>query len=80
MDISRGYVDEHGRARRVGGKDLTATAVYPGTLALKVADLLDEHFKTLKPTPVVNELDMELMDSSDTSSSDSGLEDLVGPQ
>ncbi|CAE7466554.1 NEFH [Symbiodinium sp. CCMP2592] len=58
MDISRGYVDERGRARRV-------------------ADLLDEHFKTLKPTPVVNELDMELMDSSDTSSSDSGLEDLA---
>ncbi|CAE7171134.1 unnamed protein product [Symbiodinium microadriaticum] len=60
MDISRGYVDDRGRARRV-------------------ADLLDDHFKTLKPKPVVDELDMELMDSGDISSSDSGLEDLVGP-
>lgn len=84
----------------MGGRDLSSTAVYPGTLALnvaclalaklvgahieppivvKVGDLLDEHFKNLKPIPAVDELDMELIDSADTTSSDSGLEDLVGP-
>ncbi|CAE7248908.1 unnamed protein product [Symbiodinium microadriaticum] len=78
MDISRGYVDVNGRARRVGGKDLTKTAIYPGTLALKVAELLDEHFKTLIPRAIVDEMDMELEDTNDAASSDSGLEDLIG--
>ncbi|CAE7806256.1 unnamed protein product [Symbiodinium sp. CCMP2456] len=78
MDISRGYIDEHGRSRRVGGKDLTKTAVYPGTLALKVAELMEEHFATLKPRASVSELDMELCDTNDADSSDSGLEGLVG--
>ncbi|CAE7943435.1 unnamed protein product, partial [Symbiodinium necroappetens] len=61
----------------VGGKDLTKTAVYPGTLALKVAELMEEHFATLKPRASVSELDMELCDTNDADSSDSGLEGLV---
>ncbi|CAE7948834.1 hypothetical protein AK812_SmicGene48131 [Symbiodinium microadriaticum] len=69
MDISRGYIDAMGRPRRSG--------VYPGTFALKVADSLLEHFKTMKPKPVVNEEDMQLFDGSEDDS-DSGLENLVG--
>ncbi|CAE7689606.1 unnamed protein product [Symbiodinium sp. CCMP2592] len=56
-DISSGYVDRHGRARRVAG-------------------LLHEHFKI--PRSRVDETDMELHDTSDGCSSDSGLEDLIG--
>ncbi|CAE6973304.1 unnamed protein product [Symbiodinium sp. CCMP2592] len=78
MDISRGYIDVQGRHRRVGGKDLTATAIYPGKFAMNVADLLDTHFKTMKPEPVVDEVNMELFDDTDDASSDSGLENLVG--
>ncbi|CAE7228513.1 unnamed protein product [Symbiodinium sp. CCMP2456] len=78
MDISRGYTDPSGRSRRVGGKDLTATGIYPGTFAMKVAGLLDNHFKTMKPKPVVEEESMELYDDSCDESSDSGLENLVG--
>ncbi|OLP91089.1 hypothetical protein AK812_SmicGene27264 [Symbiodinium microadriaticum] len=43
-----------------------------------VAGLLDNHFKTMKPKPVVDELEMQLFDDSDDDSSDSGLENLVG--
>ncbi|CAE7786920.1 unnamed protein product [Symbiodinium sp. CCMP2456] len=78
MDISHGYVDAAGRERRVGGKDLTATGIYPGTFAFKVADQLDKHFKTMKPKPAVDEENMLLYDDSDGDSSDSGLENLVG--
>ncbi|CAE7766890.1 unnamed protein product [Symbiodinium necroappetens] len=78
MDISRGYTDPSGRHRRVGGKDLTATGVYPATFAMNVAGLLDNHFKTMKPKPMVDELEMELVDDSCDESSDSGLENLVG--
>ena len=88
---------------QVGGKDLTATGIYPGTFAMKaarlkpqhpvtvcvcvesvpaniaqVAHILDNHFKTMKPKPVINELEMELFDDSCEESSDSGLENLVG--
>ena len=39
---------------------------------------MDNHFKTMKPKPVINELEMELFDDSCEESSDSGLENLVG--
>ncbi|CAE7679140.1 unnamed protein product [Symbiodinium sp. CCMP2592] len=70
MDISRGYFDPAGRHRPTG--------IYPGTFSMKVADLMDKHFKTMKPKPVVDELEMELFDDSCDESSDSGLENLVG--
>ena len=49
----------------------------PANIA-QVAHILDNHFKTMKPKPVINELEMELFDDSCEESSDSGLENLVG--
>ncbi|CAE7924603.1 unnamed protein product, partial [Symbiodinium sp. KB8] len=64
----------------VGGKDLQASGIYPGTFAMKVADLLKDHLA--KSWPNINEMEMVIDDSSDTrdADSDSGLENLVGVQ
>ncbi|OLP73326.1 hypothetical protein AK812_SmicGene47468, partial [Symbiodinium microadriaticum] len=80
LDVSRGYTDGDGRKRRVGGKDLTATGVYPGMMALKVAELLR---KSLANAPTVHRIieeDMVLHDTAGDDDSDSGLEDLVGSE
>ncbi|CAE7184681.1 Rrbp1 [Symbiodinium necroappetens] len=78
MDISRGYTDSLGRKRRVGGTDLTATGVYPGTMAMKVAGLLQKHLANAPSTHAQDEQDMELFDTEGDDKSDSGLEDVVG--
>ncbi|CAE7820367.1 unnamed protein product [Symbiodinium sp. CCMP2456] len=77
LDISRGYTDAQGRNKRVGGRDLTASGVYPGMMALKVAELLQNHLANAPTSYAVDEMDMELCDTVDDES-DSGLEDLVG--
>ncbi|CAE6954497.1 unnamed protein product [Symbiodinium sp. CCMP2592] len=80
LDISRGYVDGGGRKKRVGGKDLTRTGVYPGRMALKVAALVSKHLRHAPATHTNDEMDMELTDTVGDDDSDSGLEDLVGAQ
>ncbi|CAE7943339.1 unnamed protein product [Symbiodinium necroappetens] len=80
LDISRGYLDAGGQRKRVGGKDLTRSGVYPGTMALKVATLTSDHLRNAPATHTSNEMDMEMDDTVGDDDSDSGLEDLVGAE
>ncbi|CAE7816414.1 unnamed protein product [Symbiodinium sp. CCMP2456] len=80
LDISRGYVDGEGQRKRVGGKDLTSTGVYPGNMALRVAANVSELLRTSPATHASDEMDMQLADTVGDDDSDSGLEDLIGAE